>query len=132
VVFGLQHGSFACHRLLLAQYTQTCQPIIKVLLNMPIYISPPPQNPLVKVVTAIVAVIMLVGAFMIGMVALLVVAGLGLIAGIAIWIRVAWIKRQLRKSGVDLGGNMNSQPVSGHVIEAEYTVVSDQQDPNDK
>ena len=99
---------------------------------MPIYISPPPQNPLVKVITAIVAVIMLVGAFMIGMVALLIVAGLGLIAGIAIWIRVAWIKRQLRKSGVDLGGNMNSQPVSGHVIEAEYTVISDQQDPNEK
>jgi hypothetical protein len=99
---------------------------------MPIYISPPPQNPLVRVVTAIVAVIMLVGAFMIGMAALLVVAGLGLIAGIALWIRVAWIKRQLRKSGVDLGGSMNSPQDSGHVIEAEYTVISDQQDPNDK
>jgi len=99
---------------------------------MPIYISPPPQNPLVKVVTAIVAVVMLVGAFMIGIAALLVVAGLGLIAGIAIWIRVAWIKRQLRKSGVDLSESMNSQQTSGHIIEAEYTVVSDQQDPNDK
>ena len=99
---------------------------------MPIYISPPPQNPLVKVITAIVAVIMLVGAFMIGMVALLVVAGLGLIAGIALWIRVAWIKRQLRKSGVDLGESMNSPQAPGHVIEAEYTVISDQQDPNDK
>jgi hypothetical protein len=99
---------------------------------MPIYISPPPQNPLVRVVTAIVAVIMLVGAFMIGMAALLVVAGLGLIAGIAIWIRVAWIKRQLRKSGVDLGGTMKSPQTSGHVIEAEYTVVSDQKEANDK
>ena len=75
---------------------------------------------------------MLIGAFMIGIAALLVVAGLGLVAGIAIWIRVAWIKRRLRKSGVDLGENMNSQQTSGHVIEAEYTVVSDQQDPNEK
>ena len=99
---------------------------------MPIYISPPPQNPLVKVVTAIVAAIMLVGAFMIGMAALLVVAGLGLIAGIAIWIRVAWIKRQLRKSGMDLDLNMKSPQTSGHIIEAEYTVVSDQQEANDK
>lgn len=99
---------------------------------MPIYISPPPQNPLIRVVTAIVAVIMLVGAFMVGMAALLVVAGLGLIAGIVIWIRVAWIKRQLRKSGVDLGVTMKNQQTSGHVIEAEYTVVSDQQDANDK
>ena len=99
---------------------------------MPYYISPPPQNPLIRIITAIVAVFALVGAFMIGIAALLVVAALGLIAGIAIWLRVVWIKRRLRKSGVDLGVTMKSHQESGQVIEAEYTVISDQQDHHDK
>ena len=61
---------------------------------------------------------------MIGMAALLVVAGIGLVAGIAIWLRVAWIKRRLRKSGVDLGVEVDIQRESGNVIDAEYTVIS--------
>ena len=65
---------------------------------------------------------------MIGMVALLVVAGVGLIAGIAIWLRVAWIKRKLRQSGVDLNANADVSKASGHVIDAEYTVISDTRD----
>lgn len=96
---------------------------------MPYYISPPPQSPLTRIIAGIIAVFALVGAFMIGMVALLVVAGVGLIAGCAIWLRVAWIKRRLRKSGVDLGAKASpsatdSTKVSGQVIEAEYTVIS--------
>ncbi len=99
---------------------------------MPYYISPPPQNPLSRFITTIIAVFVLVGAFMIGMVALLVVAGIGLIAGIAIWLRVAWIKRRLRKSGVDLGVNADISRQSGQVIDAEYTVISEAQDQPDK
>jgi hypothetical protein len=95
---------------------------------MPYYISPPPQNPITRILTAIIAVFVLAGAFMVGMAALLVVAGVGLIAGIVIWIRVAWIKRQLQKNGVDLGMDNNARPSSGHVIDAEYTVISEQQD----
>ena len=95
---------------------------------MPYYISPPPQSPLTRIIAAIIAAFVLVGAFMIGMVALLVVAGVGLIAGVAIWIRVAWIKRKLRQSGVDLNVNADIQRESGHVIDAEYTVISDTQD----
>jgi hypothetical protein len=95
---------------------------------MPYYISPPPQGPLTRIITAIIAVFVLVGAFMIGMVALLVVAGIGLIAGIAIWLRVAWIKRKLRKSGVDPGFNVDIPRASGQVIDAEYTVISDPED----
>jgi len=95
---------------------------------MPYYISPPPQSPLTRIITAIIAAFVLVGAFMIGMVALLIVAGVGLIAGIAIWIRVAWIKRKLRQSGVDLNVNADVSKASGHVIDAEYTVISDTQD----
>ena len=99
---------------------------------MPYYISPPPQNPLTRIIAAIIAVFTLVGALMIGMAALLVVAGLGLIAGLALWLRVAWIKHRLRKSGVDLGAGSGTQGKSGDVIDAEYTVVSVQDSQHDK
>jgi len=99
---------------------------------MPYYISPPPQNPLTRIIATIIAVFVLAGAFMIGMAALLVVAGVGLIAAVVIWLRVIWIKRRLRKSGVDLGVEMGSSQESGHVIDAEYTVISDPQDHQDK
>lgn len=99
---------------------------------MPYYISPPPQNPITRIFTAIIAVFVLAGAFMIGIAALLVVAGVGLVAGIVIWIRVAWIKRQLQKNGIDLGMSNNKPPSSGHIIDAEYTVVSEQKDQQSK
>ena len=92
---------------------------------MPYYISPPPQGPLTRVITAIIAAFVLLGAFTIGIAALLVVVCIGLVAGLAIWIRVAWIKRQLRKNGVDLGIKTNAPRESGHIIDAEYTVISD-------
>ena len=96
---------------------------------MPYYISPPPQNPLSRIIAVIIGTLVLVGSFMIGIFALLVVAGVGLIAGIAIWLRVIWIKHKLRKSGVDPSATINpsrpDQPGdSGQVLEAEYTVVS--------
>ena len=106
---------------------------------MPYYISPPPQNLLTRIITAIIAVFVLVGSFMIGMVALLVVGGIGLLAGLALWIRIAWVKRQLRKSGVDLNAGINAgmnsgvspQRETGDVIDAEYTVVSVQKNDQD-
>jgi hypothetical protein len=89
----------------------------------------------VRIVTGIVAALALVGLFMVGMVALAVAAGIVLIAGLAIWLRVAWIKRKLRRSGVDLESHIRSSgvrqsDVSGQVIEAEYTVISDNEDEN--
>jgi hypothetical protein len=103
---------------------------------MPYYISPPPQNPISRFIAGIVAALAVVGAFMIGMVALLVVAGVGLVAGIAVWLRVLWIKRKLRKNGFDLNSASADQNASsqghqshqGQVIDAEYTVVSEQKD----
>lgn len=103
---------------------------------MPYYISPPPQNPLTRIITAIIAAFVLVGAFTIGIAALLVVAGIGLIAGLALWLRVAWIKHRLRKSGVDFGSGAGPVPdqqrKSDDVIEAEYTVVSVQDNQTEK
>jgi hypothetical protein len=104
---------------------------------MTYYISPPPPNLLSRIVAAIVATVVLIGAFMVGMVALLVVAGAGLVLGIAIWLRVAWIKRQIRKSGVTPGAGINPDATvntsqeSGRVIDAEYTVVRESRDQQD-
>jgi len=100
---------------------------------MTYYISPPPQGPLARIIASIIAVLMLIGGFMIGMVALLVIAGVGLVAGLAIWARVAWIKRQFRKNGVDLNAGFNPSTVTpkedpGQVIEAEYTVISEREE----
>ena len=94
------------------------------------YINPPPQNFLTRIIAAVIAVFALVGAFMIGIAALLVVVAVGLIAGLAIWLRVAWIKRRLRKSGVNLGDQVEIVRESGHVIDAEYTVISEPRDKN--
>lgn len=99
---------------------------------MPYYISPPPQNPLTRIFTAIIAVFALVGFLMLGMVALVVVAGVGLIGGLVLWLRVAWIKRRLQKSGVDLSSVSNGPKESGDVIDGEYTVISTQESQQDK
>lgn len=97
---------------------------------MPYYISPPPQGPLTRIVAAIIAVFVLIGTFMIGLAAFLVVGGIVLVGGLVIWLRVLWIKRQLRKSGVDLNAGMRppTQQDPGNVIDAEYTVVSKNDD----
>jgi len=74
----------------------------------------------------------LAGALIIGTAALLVVAGLGLVAGLALWLRVAWIKHRLRKSGVDFGANPGPQSESSNIIDAEYTVISVQDSHQEK
>jgi hypothetical protein len=93
---------------------------------MPYYISPPPQSPLTRIVAAIIAAFALVGAFIIGTAALLVVLAIGLVAGLALWLRVAWIKHQLKKGGIDLSAGMRTEKPTetGEVIDAEYTVIS--------
>lgn len=88
------------------------------------YISPPPQGPLARLVTGVIAVLVLVGALMLGVVAFLVIAALAIVAGIAIWLRVWWIKRRLEKEGFRPREASRSEP-SGHVIDAEYTVVDE-------
>ena len=99
---------------------------------MPYYLNPPPQGPLTRIVATIIAVFALLGAFMLGLVALLVIAGIALVIGLAIWLRVAWIKRQLRKSGVNLDMEAGDSRESGNVIDAEYTVVAEPDDQKDE
>ena len=98
---------------------------------MPYYISPPPQNPLTRFIAAIVAVFVLIGAFIIGAAAFVIVAGIGVIAGLVLWARIAWVKHRLKKSGMDLGPRQQPKSEAGEVIEAEYTVVSVKENQRD-
>lgn len=99
---------------------------------MSYYLHPPPKGPLARIVASIIAIFVLVGAVMLGMVVFLVIAGLALVAGVIIWLRIAWIKRRLREQGVDLSERTTSPPDSGHVIDAEYTVVDPAGESSDK
>ena len=99
---------------------------------MPHYLTPPPQGPLTRIIASIIAVFALLGFFMLGLAALLVIGGIVLVAGLIIWIRVAWIKRRLQKSGVNLGAEAGDSRESGNVIDAEYTVVADSDNQKDE
>ena len=99
---------------------------------MPLYINPPPQNPLSRIIAAIIAVFALVGSLMIGFAALVVVAGVGLVAAIIIWLRISWIKRRLQKNGFNPAAGNDFSQQSGRVIDAEYTVISKTDDQHDK
>ncbi|MGD9265525.1 MAG: hypothetical protein PVJ71_07085 [Lysobacterales bacterium] len=97
---------------------------------MAYYIAPPPQGPLARLVTGIIAALALVGAVMFGLVAFLVITALAAVAGIAIWLRVWWLKRRLEKEGFK-PHEMQDPELKGHVIDAEYTVVEEPRDPPD-
>ncbi len=86
---------------------------------MPVYITPPPRNPIVQLLAAVIAALALAGAFMLGLVALAVVAGLAVIVGVAAWIQGWRVSRRIRQA-VDQGHAGNQ----GEAIEAEYTVIS--------
>ena len=95
---------------------------------MPYYLNPPPSNPLSKLIAAVIAVLALMGSFMIGFAVLLVVAAIGLVLGIVIWVRVALIKRRLRKEGVQFEPARREEQRGGQVIDAEYTVISESEE----
>lgn len=73
---------------------------------------------------AVIGLVVMVGAFMFGLAALLVLLAVGLVAGIVVWLRLAWIQRQLRREGIEMPGfEKQAQHEDAQVIEAEYVVV---------
>ena len=83
---------------------------------MQYYISPPPMNPLSRLLAGILTVLALVGAFFFGLIVLAIVVGIGLLAWLFLWVRMWWLRRKA------------PQPVDrkGEILDAEYTVVSRQ------
>ena len=99
---------------------------------MPSYIGPPPRSPLTGVLGALVGTVVLVGAFMLGFVVLLVVAGLGLLLWLGVFIRIKWAQHQMRKRGIDPSSTVppahGARPGQGDSLEVEYTVISRERD----
>ena len=99
---------------------------------MPFYISRKPRNPLASILGALVGVVVLAGAFMLGFVVLLVVVGLGLLVSLGVFIRIKWAQFQLRKSGFDPSSGVpppiGARPDQGDNLEVEYTVISRERD----
>lgn len=84
--------------------------------------TPPPRNPLARLIAVVVAVIALAAAFTLGLVAIAVVVGLGLLLGMAAWIRNRFFARKRPGRQGQPGHGQDS--TSPKIIEAEYTVVS--------
>ncbi len=99
---------------------------------MPFYISPPPRNPLTAILGGIAGVVMMIGAFMLGFVAIVVALGVGLLVWIGIYIRIWWAKRQLTRQGIDPASARpfvdRSRHRQGDSLEAKYKVISKKQD----
>ncbi|MEJ2534014.1 MAG: hypothetical protein P8008_00675 [Gammaproteobacteria bacterium] len=88
----------------------------------------PPRSPLARLLGAIVAVLVLAGAFMLGLAALAVIFGLALVVALAAWVRGWWLARTGRASGT---GAEDEGPTGSGSIEAEYTVISTRRETGD-
>ena len=89
---------------------------------MPVYLSPPPQSPLARAAAAVVGALLLVGTFMIGIVAFVVLLGIGLIGGAWFWFRTRHLRRALNEAAEAQATTQAESPAD--VIEAEYSVVT--------
>ncbi len=85
-----------------------------------------------RILGALVGVAVLIGAFMLGFIVLLVVAGLGLLVWFGVFMRIKWAQYQLRKQGLNplsKGPPLNViRPDQRDNLEVEYTVISRERD----
>ena len=101
---------------------------------MPYYISPPPMNPLARLLAALVGVLALVGAFFFGIFIFAIAIALGLIAWLAFTVRVWWLRRKLGFGEAAPDDAARRQPPGepgqggGDVIDGEYEVISRDED----
>jgi len=84
------------------------------------YISPPPMNPITRLLTAFIATLALAGAFFFGLVVLIVLAGAFSLFVLVFYVRSWWLGR----TAAGMQGTPTGAASDDKVIEAEYTVVS--------
>ncbi len=97
---------------------------------MAYYISPPPMNPLSRLLAALLAALALVGAFFFGIFVLAFAAGLGLLAWLFLSVRMWWMRKKGAGTGPVNGPEHGQASSVGEnrrdIIDAEYTVISRQ------
>lgn len=94
------------------------------------------MNPLSRLLAALLGVLALVGAVFFGFFVIILIVGLGLIAWVALWLRMWWLRRKLpsgaytqnRTAGTETGHSENTTERKGEIIDAEYEVVSRDED----
>lgn len=101
---------------------------------MQYYISGPPMNPFARLLAAVIGVVALVGAFFFGVFIFLGILALGVVAWLALWLRMWWLRRKLGDAadpfaavqGRPPAGSSSTEPGAegGQVIDAEFEVVS--------
>jgi hypothetical protein len=100
---------------------------------MPYRLPQPPQNPLARILAGLVALLALAAAFFFGLVVLALAVGLGVLAWLALMLRVGWLRRQgrdpARDTARDGAGRAGTAVRQGEVLEADYEVVSRRDDP---
>ena len=99
---------------------------------MPSYLNPPPRNPVTGILAGIVGIVVMAGAFMLGLVALVVALGIGLLIWVGVYARIWWAKRQLARQGIDPQSDhpfeSRRETPPGDSLEGEYEVISKQRD----
>jgi len=92
-----------------------------------------PANPLLQALSFIVGGIVLVIAIVMGAILLSVVLGLALIAALAIWIRLWWLRRKILDARAEYSGaGARPREATGRVIEVEYTVVDERNEKQER
>ena len=90
------------------------------------------RNPLLQLAGLVVGAVVAVGAILLGAVVLAFILGFAVIAGLVLYIRLWWMRRQLRHRrsgprgqgrGQGRGGGRGEPP--GEIVEVEYTVVEE-------
>ena len=96
---------------------------------MPYYISQQPLNPVARVFAALFAVLALAGAFFFGLILLAVLVGVALVFWVGLRIRMWWLMRRMPASEIPAQSQDSGPSPERDAIDAEYTVVSKNQDP---
>ena len=94
---------------------------------MPVILIQPPRNPLLRLLAAVVGILAVVGAFMLGLVAIAVIAGFALVLGTVVGLRRWWALR--RGENTPSGAGVRTR--RREAIEAEYEVISRRSRPGD-
>ncbi|KAB7623697.1 hypothetical protein [Alkalilimnicola sp. S0819] len=84
-----------------------------------------PSNPLLRLAAGALALIGLATAAVLGLFLLAALIGLGALAGLLIYLRLWWLRRQMRRQDTDEQGATHEERV---VIEGEYREVHRQAD----
>ncbi len=82
------------------------------------------RNPLLQLAGLVVGAVVAVGAVLLGAVVLAFILGFAVIAGLILYVRLWWMRRQLRQRRPGPRGRGGGDP-PGEIVEVEYTVVEE-------